>query len=548
MASSRHSVVNSGDAAPAPGIVNLNDKNHPFYTATEQNGSTPFLKLPIELRLMIYELAVAVDGCVRVHQVTKRSNKFVWGDHNKQPGSNGDELVRVTTEKQLTVVSLGRTCRQIYSELQQFPVFYRVNTFEFHKCPVINPRSQFESSFYHSEFLAAITPQRRKMIRHIQVNFTGNDRIGNLVSIDHPWIQVHQRHDKCRFLTLLSQCEDLREVSLVLSCVTTMNLLDYMAFTATPHDTPSPWNLPFLRLKLLFPGGTVFALGDSKTVPFDSLLANEPVAQQNQPEISQLNSIMFSRPRGHQRPKWFEDMNNPALVYEAIIAQQLDFPGEDRITRVQKTAAGSVSSRTRRNNFVFNELLGILQRDIPQYSADGTLAWEYSDVLKIRWDDSSEIECELIWSDFLRVPRTSWVPLRAIYGKEAGICVGRDRIADFYEARFARYLDSFSEHLEKMKSIPSPGRAFETIVEQFSGRVSEAFGLDNTRRGKVQERAFKNRWEKLASRWDARISDLEDKVAVLQAAEERRAARKAAREAARAARKQARGRAGSRAE
>ncbi|KAI0386082.1 hypothetical protein F5Y04DRAFT_275688 [Hypomontagnella monticulosa] len=57
---------------------------------TERNwvSSPLWNKIPIEIRLKIYELAVFVDPSVRPKQIGRRSNKFVWGKFEPVKSNN----------------------------------------------------------------------------------------------------------------------------------------------------------------------------------------------------------------------------------------------------------------------------------------------------------------------------------------------------------------------------------------------------------------------------------------------------------------------------
>ncbi|EFQ33307.1 uncharacterized protein GLRG_08451 [Colletotrichum graminicola M1.001] len=72
-------------------------------------GEDYFHRLPIEIRQMIYALAVVEEGKVRPVQVEARANKF----HGSK-----------TATKAFT--SLLLTCRGFYEELLSRPDFYRV--------------------------------------------------------------------------------------------------------------------------------------------------------------------------------------------------------------------------------------------------------------------------------------------------------------------------------------------------------------------------------------------------------------------------------------
>ncbi|CAJ2501408.1 Uu.00g042610.m01.CDS01 [Anthostomella pinea] len=144
-----------------PAVVALDDTHHPNAHLTTRNANvSPFLKFPLEIRLLVYKYAVFVQKPIKPLQVKRRSNKFVWGNHSTQDVSRDHappQSVRVSTEEPLAMTQLSFTCRQIYKDLEAYPVFYRVNAFS------------FTEEWDAATFVVAITPERRSMIRRIIV-------------------------------------------------------------------------------------------------------------------------------------------------------------------------------------------------------------------------------------------------------------------------------------------------------------------------------------------------------------------------------------------
>ncbi|KAI0837427.1 hypothetical protein F5Y06DRAFT_304790 [Hypoxylon sp. FL0890] len=484
---------NHGRTSPSLGIGHLGHNDNPPFLATEGNKLPPFLRLPIEIRIMIYEWAVAVEEPIQVKQITRRSNKFVWGKCEKEWRPGMRWILHNLEEQPLAVVSLNRTCRQIYQDLERWPVFYRVNILH------------FSHPIHLSVFLAAITPQRRKMIRRIQVDLTRNEYS---FPHEHPWLRpVRHPLSLLHSLALLSQCKDLRKLSVLLDFRWEYKLKDYLGCTNAQHDIPSPWNLPCFLPHMLLPGRQVFVLGSPIPPQCMSQIRWLPVNMQD--TIFQMNRDMLARGhvgqlrhwlRERQWPKWFTDLDTPSIVSEAITAQQLDFPGENRIARdLFQNTVGSISSRTRRKGREFNPSLGILHSEMPKYGAGGELAWQWSDILGIRWNDVFGPEFELRF-DQPQGPVTSWEPLRAMWTE------GAEYKVRHYYYDLLKGTSPPDILFRQMQGIPSPGLVFESIVDVFSGNLTEAFGTENAR---CREVAIGKSFNHLEKRWQSRLSKLE---------------------------------------
>ncbi|KAK7965112.1 hypothetical protein PG988_010116 [Apiospora saccharicola] len=149
------------------------DAPHPKKDVTQRNsGVSPFLRLPLELRIMIYEFAVYVDEPIRTQQAAKGSNKFVWGNEVQRIHRGPIYFAFLASYKNLTATELARTCRMVYHDLEAQPVFYRVN--DFHLRGLIDLQ----------RFLAAITPARRSSIRQLVVGFK-NSYYGSAIPVDY---------------------------------------------------------------------------------------------------------------------------------------------------------------------------------------------------------------------------------------------------------------------------------------------------------------------------------------------------------------------------
>ncbi|KAI0384510.1 hypothetical protein F5Y04DRAFT_230939 [Hypomontagnella monticulosa] len=129
---------------------------HPNFAATQRNEQSLFLGLLCrEVRQNIYKFATCVDKPIKPQQAAPNSNKFVWGDHTIVESYPRRKLK--STEPQLVAVSLARTCRAIYAEVQAYAAFYQFNSFEFCNADDLHA------------FLAALTPLRRNALRRITI-------------------------------------------------------------------------------------------------------------------------------------------------------------------------------------------------------------------------------------------------------------------------------------------------------------------------------------------------------------------------------------------
>lgn len=213
-----------------------------------------FRDLSLEIRISIFEYATSESTKIAPRQVAKGSNKFAFFVVQPETQANG----RVRDERrarQLTATSLMYTCRQFYHDLKAYPVFYRFNTFVFQ-----------EPHTLHA-FLAALTPDRRRSIRNIEVS----DRpawTGGWVPSELGYNLKGGHYD--HISTLLRDCRDLRHITfnLLLSrhCMTDPGMQYLLASlrskcrSAVRPDAHSLWNLPGFDLNVVvvkhtrFPG------------------------------------------------------------------------------------------------------------------------------------------------------------------------------------------------------------------------------------------------------------------------------------------------------
>ncbi|KAI1089952.1 hypothetical protein F5B19DRAFT_504334 [Rostrohypoxylon terebratum] len=446
------------------------------------NNQVPFFRLPLELRLIIYEFAVAVPKAIRPKQVADGANKFVWGSYidNLRHGVYPDQAVLVNTEhSRLNVVALSRVSKMIYNELKTYPVFYWINSFQFDRVQDLHV------------FLSAITPERREAIRYLELDLQFLEG-GNLDDVWKSYFaswtnRVHLTyypnlqpglHPEPFVFSLLSQCTAIKQFSIRLSTTTEPVRLGELA--AIPIDEISVWNLPFVQVSTELSNGEIFTFGKSATVPDsvlktiweenlnDDELAN-PDYEEHIRQTQALNSAMLNRrqrvaAKGTPILQWFVDLKKQNLIEEAIGAARVDFPGEIRVSqdRLQSTV-GPISSRTRRKGTWLDADLGALRQYSPKYNLDGSLIlWSY-EVRDIRWSKTGEIECHLFYDEPDRPLVASWENVekvvfsppgeRALYEHMDGI---------FWYAVNVDYQNRDGA-IGRLKDLPSPHDVFALV-------------------------------------------------------------------------------------
>ncbi|KAF3071104.1 hypothetical protein GL218_00522 [Daldinia childiae] len=464
-------------AASNSSLINTNDPNHVFALLTQENrnNSPLFKKVPLEIRLIIYEYAVAIDEPIRPRQVFPRSNKFEWGKTSYPRGvrdRDNDE-----DEAHLVVVSLSRTCRSIYRELEDTPVFYRVNSFE------------FDLAHNLHAFLAAIVPKRLAMIRTIRL-ITGDcqshssaDWSGQPQATPY-WsdrTRKQSRNTIGHILALLSRCCDLRELFLIFQQNVHLDLQPRLsgwdALANGSHEAPSFINLPFfdvfMRLSL-----------HGEELHLDKALDHVDLKQ----SVKAKSHIS-------------------GIVYGPIEASEVDFTGRNRIEQDMHLMSDRVSSRTRNRDKVIDSF-GVVQREVPKYNAEGVVAWSYRKITGIRWNDSGEVELELFWAYPTRVPKSSWESFHA-FPKDRQ---SEESILSFFkDMTVRRYIHDLEVHTQAMRSIPSP-----SDIAMFAGGLDQYLDKGTMFAETTTQTVRKTRirvWNYWMKRWDRYIVGLEKKLA-----------------------------------
>ncbi|KAK6955166.1 hypothetical protein Daesc_002797 [Daldinia eschscholtzii] len=508
--------------ASSSSLVNPDDPNHPLWHVAQQNDDVPFFnKLSLEVRLMIYEFAVAMDGPVRPKQVEFRSNKF-FSDQSKGTPS--------------TVVHLGRTCRRLYQELENYPVFYRVNTFQFRETRAM------------LAFMAAIHPKRLSMIYNIRLmsgefsavwypHANWGDTSGRTSCIDH-------------ILALLSRCKNLRNVSLVLDTNYRGNLeyaVTYWdALARGSHTKPAFINLPGFKVFIRYGA-------NGREDPLETAITQTEILI-DQSELTwgifrtiarglRARESTFARmpkdesdesDKNDRRPQWLKDLGDEATINKAIKASEVDFPGDKRIAQDIRAMSDHVSSRTRRKAQSVDEL-GVLRREVPLFDGSGLVAWRIHDVEGARWNDSGEVELKLLLQRPGRVPELLWVPLDSYEMNREG----EEMLLDFFR-KFKNKTSGYcywrrgevprgnlEGSLHTIRSMPSPA-----VVAKLAGGAKHFVNLYSTAGNVTTDEIRRSRiraWDFWSKAWENFIPELERGIRL-----QKRAAKKAAREAAKA--------------
>ncbi|KAI1210804.1 uncharacterized protein F4807DRAFT_467068 [Annulohypoxylon truncatum] len=448
----------------------------------------------------------------------------MWGEYRWKTSYDicpSKPILEVDEPVPLDIVSLARVSRRVYHELEAYPVFYRVNTFG------------FEFVEHLHVFLAAITPKRRAAIRRLEVSIYGTHADRDLHRDPHcdPWCsyrriwdpnrlsQLPSFHPKPFFLSLLSQCRDIREFRVQLKHITGPEYLKVLA--TLPLDAASPWNLPFIRVGSYLRSQTFFVFGETPTIPTLALEHMWSIklsdAQLNSPEFAehihwskQFHLAMATRRRraqeeGNRFPKWFTDLGGRQPLDEAIGAAGLDFSGEDRVSQDRaNSTVGPISSRTRRKKWTIHSPTGVLNYQQPKYSADGMLViWNYR-VTEVRWNDSHEIECKLKYSEPDRVPATSWENVESVVRTSAGehtLCVFYDQT---HWAAIKTMYCNRDLNCSQLLGTPSPNDVFE-LVGDINKVLSEVY-KDHEQRSERKKRL--EEWRQVTDKWMTTIGQI----------------------------------------
>ncbi|RYP65529.1 hypothetical protein DL771_008286 [Monosporascus sp. 5C6A] len=437
-----------------------------------KNREQRFLSLPAEIRFTIYEHAVVELLPICPMQVVDGSNKFIWGRYRKvQENGGGGGSTLEPAEKALTVTQLTRTSRQVRLDLAADPSFYRSNIFSF--------RDPHQLHF----FLAALTPERRRAIRNIQVHEVRHSpgsrewaatRFGSVLS-----------GDRCRhLLTLLRDCRDLRRVVYLLSGLpfadprrvaaaprtdagltgaswrptaprarsadtvtetsAILRAVVHRARSAIRLGSPSLWHLPGFAIALNMGDfdEAVVELGGGapeEALPRRFRERDDFVAVLREAKTAFRDYQLRLRERRKQNPR-----TRPTgwEVYNATRGAGLDFPGDIRVNQ-EGTPRGFEAT--------------------PKYDGEGILAWRVCGVRDIRPKGSVPggrvLECLVEFPD----RGLSWEEVRRL-ASWRHLCL----IRSFYEELFGSD-DDPRERLEAIERTPRPGEVRDALGDLVEG-------------------------------------------------------------------------------
>ncbi|KAF7538920.1 hypothetical protein G7054_g2523 [Neopestalotiopsis clavispora] len=444
-------------------LLGTGDPSHPNFSTTKQNGEALFFRLlPIELRVQVYEYALSEDQPIRVNQVANRSNKFVA----YYAADSGNERKR----RPMFVSSLTRVSRHIYLELKKHPVFYRVNEFKFDYW-------QFEKDSLC--FLAAITPERRALIRNITLGVDGYDASSLIQQTNGHRTETN---DYKHLLSLLGLCEDLRHLRIVVymdlnargSAFMFPSLLHtFINAAASDEIDPFIGRMSYIDPTIVLGFGTHFDTEPRSDLHFD-LTQMGPLPESIAKLLNSTNARLLLQARDavitlkerckKAYPDGNKSLNNAtdAQVHDAFAYARVDFPGEDRLglDRFNSTR-GTVSSRTRQKcNKESVDDCGVLrQKNQKKYDAEGLLAWRYIKIHDLRRiGDSIEVDVEEIdFEDDKRAKERSWEPIEAVMSEK-----WEEEVCDFYH-EFIKFpvgppfdLLFLATQLEKTRRLPTP--------------------------------------------------------------------------------------------
>ncbi|ORY59967.1 uncharacterized protein BCR38DRAFT_497437 [Pseudomassariella vexata] len=490
------------------------------------------LNIPIEVRFNIYEFALAEAKPIEPRQVCRRSNKFVWGNHDCNYSDNfkhSDPLdfsrvLSSTEEKCLTITQLSQTCRTVYQELEGTPFFYRVN--EFH----------FAEPYQLHVFLVAITPSRRAMIRNITLGRANDSDFyfhtcfpGKLVQFKlgsefdttgratdaGGWVDRSFARECIHALTMLSECTDLKVLTIVLEInerwgipmVEQINshCHEVLSIALSTDDHFGFWSLPEMKFcTRITEAAGHHEINLSKpivpTLPLHSELMKEPTASM----IRMVQNAMVARKKRLEQEEengngWRNKITR-SMRQHAFTDAKIDFPGEARVQQsMADTEVGAVSSRTRRRCHVSNvNSSGIIEFQRGKYSTTMISPMDsfYMKIEMVIWTDTG-IKCQISPQVVLDGENTSWVPLERI---DADFAI--DILFKYYKNLMNGQFNN-SAHLQELQAMPTP--------KEISG-VTKNILRDNT---DLEPRSIKKRltsWNTLEQRYEAFVASLEDQV------------------------------------
>ncbi|KAI0134236.1 hypothetical protein BJ170DRAFT_729473 [Xylariales sp. AK1849] len=495
-------------------LMELKDEAHPNLLVTRSNASSPFLKIPLEIRITIYEIAVAVEQPIHPRQVAQRSNKFDWrGDEGRR---RMHHFIPIEQRKEQVVVQLAYSCRQVYHELESYPVFYRVNKFGFHNSDSL------------LTFLAAITPERRGMLRSMLTTeriFFGRSR------------KAVQNH--AHAMALLSRCKDLRSFEYSIDPVyywhppqreVVTSYLKSLLAAATSSEL-DVWSLPRFHATIVLRKDSVIRDPRNFDLVID-LRDPKPIDPEAHPGswidqspfkdlVAELKKAIVSKQgreaEADERGEGFAAEVTDTQLHGAIVAAGVDFPGEDRIGQdTINSAVGAIATRTRgRCGKVPVSEWGTIERTPGKYSTEGLLTWTYFRVLEIRWNGSA-IECKVVETTMpsifkptqeYDVGSPSWEPIHALITEP-----GETYLHGYYKWYMReKSLKDPASRLEEVNAMPFP-KQIRDISDGFMSQGREEYPRE--------WKGYIIRWKILQQYFEKFVKKLQDEVDTLEKAAE----------------------------
>ncbi|ORY69958.1 uncharacterized protein BCR38DRAFT_96370 [Pseudomassariella vexata] len=532
--------------------------DHPTALVTDRNTALSLLlRLPLELRLMIYEYATYAGKPIWPEQVAPGSNKFTWGENEVQPAYNhpGWSMdVKVPKEgDRLVFPKLAIVCRQIYLELETWPVFYRVNQFCFRvpNSGLVRSSTCVDKIGLH-RFLAALTPARRNMIRHIKVSsFQCLEQIDNILN---PRPGVHLIPDQLmpddlfisrQFSTvqrmsdtfvLLTQCTQLRELQL------TSKFEPNGKWTKQPSSPNPPWDylsnilqlcrevirfqgvgwsyfsLPGFQYVVALPGLDLDLFDGQHIHKIPKGTEDWLKSTDHLDEINQVKDIFTSyKKRVASEPEALKNLVSDLMLQDSVRASKLDFPGEARKAPDLHAIPGPISKRTRGQAKGLRGISrwGTLNDGKQQkYDLEGRLVWNISKVCNARWrEDWETIEVEVEWLQPGNGPATSWEELYTISTRW-----GLFTLENFYRHVWGMNRINIAEVLRILQSLPTPKDVIDAVQ-------TIGFGEDEYTHSKNWKQTIR-RWRDWDVRWKRDIDKFEKLAAKINQQQHQVAAKK----------------------
>ncbi|TAQ88297.1 hypothetical protein B7494_g3405 [Chlorociboria aeruginascens] len=332
-----HAVVAASDVAAIP----------PYFTPPA-NGSCPILdRIPDEIKLRIWTLAVIVDEPIEPRQLRARSNKFVWSQAQVARDPYGP--VSVGAVEPLAFVQLSKVSKELYNTVAGSHLFYKVNSFKFN-----DPMATIN-------YLVAITSNRLNAIRSIKVI-----------------MQYRTESRLSEMFAAIAACKNLQSLEI--------SRHDYYIFNNVPMSKVKGHKELLLAAQGLAHVKVNFVLDSSHTYWFgDNNDANERRvrAEKDRAALERVLQAEQTTIRGTNFPH--------EKFIQAQLLAELDIHGDGRLGIDKKP--GIVASRTRaqlRNVDKIKADGTVPKRPVEKFDLNGELAWRVYQIHDSRQIDDGE--------------------------------------------------------------------------------------------------------------------------------------------------------------